>query len=267
MIKRLSLLLFFFVFLGDVVSAQNECFPKKDENRLVYDAVGVLSDSEQNSLNTRLSEFAASSSNQIVVVIVPDLCGMDKAQYATELGHEWGVGQAKFDNGVVLLVKPTGGRGERHTFIAVGYGLEGAIPDITARHIAEYELIPSFKKNDFYQGISNACNVIIDLASGEYNYQVYEKKKTRGAIIGGIVILLIFGMVIFLFIYRAREYARLNDISFWTALWLISNTGRSHRGTWGGFSGGRGGGGGFGGGGFGGFGGGGFGGGGAGGSW
>lgn len=244
------------------VGQSNNCFPQKEENRLAYDEVGVLQKEELAQLEKKLSSFASSSSNQIVVVIVPDLCGMDRAQYATELGHEWGVGQSEFDNGVVLLIKPTGGQGERHVFIAVGYGLEGAIPDITAKRIIEYEILPEFRKGNLYQGINKGTKVIMDLAAGEYDSQVYINEKKRGEWIGAIVVLVIFILIALMFIFRARQYASVNDISFWTALWLISNTGRSHRGTWGGSSGG-----GFGGGGFGGFGGGGFGGGGAGGSW
>ena len=259
-IFSLSLLL----ALSVTISAQ-DCFPAKDENRLVYDEVGVLSSSERSSLESKLSEFARTSSNQIVVVIVPELCGMDRAQFATELGHAWGVGQEKFDNGVVFLVKPTGGQGQRHVFIAVGYGLEGAIPDITAKQIVDYEVLPEFRNGNLYKGIDRGTNVIMELAAGEYNAEVYAQRKTQGQWIGAAVILAIFILIFFVFVFRAREYANVNNIDFWTALWLISNTGRSHRGSWGGFS-GRGGGG-FGGGGFGGFGGGGFGGGGAGGSW
>lgn len=245
-----------------------DCFPAKDNSRLVYDEVGVLSSNEQAQLNNKLVAFAKSSSNQIVVAIVPDLCGMDKGQFATELGHAWGVGQQDTDNGIVILVKPTGGQGERHTYIAVGYGLEGVIPDITAFKIVENELIPNFSKGNFYSGLDQATNVIIDLASGEYNSTVYSEniaaEKKKGAVTGAIVIIAFFLFMFLIFSFKVREYSKVNNLGFWAAFWLLSNTGRSHRGSYGGFT-GRGGG--FGGGGFGGFGGGGFGGGGAGGSW
>lgn len=257
----------FFILLSTGLAAQ-DCFPVKDDNRLVYDEVGVLSDTEAQQLNNKLVNFAKSSSNQIVVAIVPDLCGMDKGQYATELGHQWGVGQNDLDNGIVILVKPTGGKGERQTYIAVGYGLEGAIPDITAFQIVENELLPNFSKGDFYNGLNQASNVIMELASGEYNAQVYAEnvnaKKKKGATRGALVILAMMLFMFLFFSFRVREYAKVNNLGFWAAFWLLSNTGRSHRGSYGEFS-GRGGG--FGGGGFGGFGGGGFGGGGAGGSW
>lgn len=268
------------VFLGQVLlwlflipatfwgQSDGTCFPKKDNQHLLYDLSGLLNANEANQLDVKLKQFAANTSNQIVVVIVDDLCQMEPAQYATELGHSWGVGQSKEDNGIVVLVKPSGGAGERRTFIAVGYGLEGAIPDITAKQIVDNELIPNFRTGQFYRGLEQATNVLMSLAQGEYNSDEYAAKNHVNplAVLGP---LLFFFLIFFLiFGIRARKYAQTNNMSFWAAILLLSASQRSHRGGWNHFSGGGGSGsGGFGGGGFGGFGGGGFGGGGAGGSW
>ena len=86
-----------------------------------------------------------------MVVVVNDLCGMDKAMYATDLGQAWGVGRKGKDNGIVILIKPTGGKGQRRTFISVGYGLEGVIPDATAKLVVENEMIPNFKNRQFFR--------------------------------------------------------------------------------------------------------------------
>lgn len=263
----LSILFFSVSFLN----AQSDgCFPKKNENQLVYDLSDLLNSEEEVQLESSLQEFAKSSSNQIVVVIVDDICGMDKAQYAIELGEAWGVGQAEQDNGVVILVKPTGSEGQRLVFIAVGKGLEGIIPDATADVIVRHELIPNFKQGNYFTGLSKASQVIMELSRQEYNFESYNSKQKRAPIYGALIVFLIIIFVLVMFAVRAKRYASLNDLSFWTAFWLLSNSGRSHGGTWGNFHGGSGGFGGFGGsggGGFGGFGGGSFGGGGAGGSW
>jgi uncharacterized protein len=252
--------------------AGQECFPKK-ENKLVYDEANVLSPEEESNLEKRLVAFADSTSNQITVVIVVDLCGMDKSQFAIELGESWGVGQSKEDNGVVFLVKPKTSDSKGEIFIAVGRGLEGAIPDITAKQITDNECIPYFKKNAYFEGISRGTEVLMELARGEYNSDEYAAKHTRSKKKGGagiaIIALLIIGLVGFMKASQAKRYAQTNQISFWAAWALINAASRSHRGYYSNFSSGRGGFGGFGGGGssFGGFGGGGFGGGGAGGSW
>ncbi|MFM7728072.1 MAG: TPM domain-containing protein, partial [Flavobacteriales bacterium] len=132
--------------------AGQECFPKK-ENKLVYDVADVLSSGEERELEQHIIRIADSTSNQITIVIVPDLCGMDKAQFAIELGELWGVGQTKEDNGIVMLIKPKTKTSKGEMFIAVGRGLEGVIPDITAKGIVDNECVPSFKQNDYYQGI------------------------------------------------------------------------------------------------------------------
>jgi uncharacterized protein len=262
------------LLIGHNVSAQlagQECFPKK-ENKLLYDVADVLTPGEETILENRLVQFADSTSNQITVVIVPDLCGMDKAQFAIELGESWGVGQSKEDNGVVMLIKPkvAGSKGE--IFIAVGRGLEGAIPDITAKEITENECIPSFKSNAYFEGITGGCEVLMELSRGEYNSDEYAAKHTKRKKKGGIGIAIIaFLLIAFVLLAKAsqaRRYAQTNQIGFWAAWALLNAATRSHRGYYNNFSSGRGGFGGYsGGGGFGGFGGGSFGGGGAGGSW
>jgi uncharacterized protein len=253
--------------------AGQECFPKK-EYRLVYDIANTLSDGEESSLESMLVKFTDSTSNQIAIVIVPDLCGMDKAQFATELAESWGVGQAKEDNGILMLVKPKTPESKGEIFIAVGRGLEGAIPDITAKQIIDNECIPSFKKEAYYDGIYAGATVLMQLARGEYDSDAYAskhvKRKKKGGLGIALLALLIIGLVLSVKAGQARRYAQTNQIGFWAAWALLNAASRSHRNYYNNFSSGRGGFGGFGGGGgggFGGFGGGSFGGGGAGGSW
>jgi uncharacterized protein len=263
--KFIALLLLLFIGLAPAF-AQKDCFPAKS-NRLVNDYIDVLNKQDVNNLEATLVNFANETSNQIVVIVTGDLCGLEPVEYATEIGHKWGVGQSKFDNGIVILIKPTGGAGERKTFIAVGYGLEGAIPDAIAKRVIEKEMIPYFKQERYAEGITQASNVLMQLAKGEINSQDYANKggDTTAPIAIILVVFLIILIVIVSSIGQAKSYAKRNNMSWLAALFLLSQTRNSHRGTWGNFSGG---GGSFGGGGgFGGFGGGGFGGGGAGGSW
>ncbi|MEI7597005.1 MAG: TPM domain-containing protein [Bacteroidota bacterium] len=254
MIKKICQLLAFLLLLPIVLIAQ---VPEKpNPQRLVNDFSQILSSEEVNQLEQKLVAFNDSTSNQIVIVIIDDLGGMDKAQYATELGHKWGVGQKDKDNGIVILVKPSGGQGERGAFISVGYGLEGAIPDLAAKQIVDNEMIPNFKSNNFYKGLDDATTVLMKLAAGEITAANYKKKKSFSPMLIGIVLFIII-MIISSFT-KARSYAHNNDTSFWAALFLMSSM-RSSGGSWNDFNSGSGG--------FGGFGGGDFGGGGAGGDW
>ena len=255
---------------GFALHAQS-LLPRPEPPRLVNDLAGVLSAGEAQALENKLVAFNDSTSNQIAVVIVSDLQGYDRSEFAYRVARDWGVGQGDFNNGLLVLVKPKSGSSNGQVFIATGYGLEGAIPDIACADIIDREIIPRFRENDYYGGIDAGTNVLMSLAAGEYSYDNYAGGGSSGSIPGVIIFLMI---LVFIFIISAgssnNKHLRRNGSSN-LPLWLLLSMmggGKSHGGSWGGFSGGSGGGG-FsgGGGGFGGFGGGGFGGGGAGGSW
>lgn len=265
--NSIILLLIFTVSLH--LSAQEDCLPKR-KNRLVNDYIGQLSNSEAQALENKLVNFDNTTSTQIAIVIVNDLCGYDEASFTYTLAEKWGVGQKGKDNGIMIMVKPTGGSGQRHTYIEVGYGLEGVIPDVIAHRIVDREMIPRFKQGDIYGGLNAATDVIMQLAQGEFTAEEYNKRTSFNTNWVPFVFFLVMFFIIFgLKAGKTRRYARNNNISFWLALFLLSSSTNSRRGGYGSFSSGRGGFGGFsgGGGGFGGFGGGSFGGGGAGGSW
>ena len=234
---------------------------RPDPQRLVNDLAQVFTSDQVSRLENTLVAFDDSTSNQIVVVTVKDLEGYDPSEYATRIGLDWGVGSAQFNNGIVLLVKPKTYDSAGQVFIAVGYGLEGAIPDAYAKRIIENELIPNFRLNDYYAGVEAACDVLMKLASGEISEPRGEEEDD--ALLEIIATLLFIGLLIFIFIIAVGQ----NDDNGHSSgggrrtvyVGPIITSGRS-------YGGGSSFGGGFGGG-FGGFGGGSFGGGGAGGSW
>ncbi|MDZ7741537.1 MAG: TPM domain-containing protein [Bacteroidota bacterium] len=262
--------LFLIIFTG--LKAQD--IPEKaSPPRLVNDFTNTLSRAEISRLERKLVAFNDSTSNQITIVFVSSLQGYDPAQFAYKIGESWKVGKKEFDNGIVVLVKPKTAREKGQTFIATGYGLEGAIPDAIGKRIVENEMIPEFKNNNYYQGVDKATNVLMALASGEYSVEQYRKNTQKIPYAGIIPFLVIMVIFILINITRRKTYSmggrreRGTD-SLWTALLLgsmLGSSGRHHGSGWSNFSGGSGSFGG--GGGFGGFGGGSFGGGGAGGSW
>lgn len=263
--KILFILFIFILPLG--LLAQN--IPERPQPpKLVNDFADLLTSREEQNLELKLRYFNDSTSNQITIVTVNSLDGYDPASFAFEIGEKWQVGQKEFDNGLVILVKPkTSSKDKGHAFIAVGYGLEPAIPDAIADRIVENEMIPQFRNDNFYGGLNDATTVLMQLAAGEISAEGYNKQTSKSPLIGFLPIIII--LIVFLLMRSTRNRSDgmgRSNLPFWTALWLGSSMGRSHSGSWNNFSGG---GSGFGGGGssFGGFGGGSFGGGGAGGSW
>ena len=260
------------LFILSLATQAQDCIPSKpNPPRLVNDLANILSAAEEQGLEEYLVSFNDTTSTQIAIVTVKDLCGNDAAAFTFDLGEKWGVGNADFDNGIVILVKPKIGNQRGQVFIATGYGLEGVLPDAISKRIIELEMIPYFKQNNYDQAIIQAVTVIMEITGGEYsaeNYNGSAKKKGKGSIVPFFFILF-FAFIMFVGVFgRARRYARNNNMGLWAALWLMGSMSGRHNGHYNNFRSGGGGFGGFGGGGgFGGFGGGSFGGGGAGGSW
>jgi uncharacterized protein len=252
-----------FLLLGLASVAQESFDPRKIfkpvPNQLVNDYTNTLTPDQVRALEAKLVAFDDSTSTQIAVVLIPTLDGMDVADYNVELGRAWGVGGKEFSNGVVLLIA----KGDRKLNIATGYGVEGALPDITAKHIIDDIIVPNLKGEDYYRGIEEGTDAIIKAVKGEYTApKDYRKKKSTGGTRIGFIVILI---VLFLLFSGGRGgkggsfMSRRGAVPFILGSLLGGGGGSSGSG-WGG-------GGSSGGGGFGGFGGGSFGGGGASGSW
>lgn len=282
--KKFLSLIFLFFFVSVSILAKSDIPDRPSPPRLVNDQAKIFTQSQVNNLEKKLVDFDKNTSTQIVVLTVESLNGYDPADFTFKVGEKWGVGQKGFNNGVVVMVKPRIGNERGQVFIAVGYGLEGVIPDAIAKRIVEREMIPRFKNGDMYGGVSDGIEVLMGLASKEFTAKEYREKVNPAFPIGlGIAILLFIAFIFLIKMGQARAYSAYHDVTFWQALLLVIFASRSHPGKWKEFSGGTGsfgsgswssgsswsGGSSWGGGGssFGGFGGGSFGGGGAGGSW
>ena len=227
--------------------------------KLVNDYANTLTADQAHSLENKLISFDDSTTNQIIVVIVPNLNGKDVADAAIELGRNWGVGGKKNNNGVVLLISIE----DRKLNISPGYGLEKSLPDVVCQQIIDNYIKPNFKGNDFYGGINQGTDAIIQATKGEFKADAnYNKKGSGSSGIGKIAFFIII-IIVFLAISSGGGRGGGSFMSSGGAFLLGSMLGGGGRG--GGFGGGGGGGGSSGG--FGGFGGGSFGGGGSSGSW
>ena len=250
----IGLLLLLLTF-GTTLKAQLPSPPNPP--RLVNDYTNTLSTHQVNVLEHKLVAYNDSTSTQFLVLLVDDLQGYSVEQYATEIGHSWGVGQKGKNNGAVILVKPKKGSESGKVTISTGYGIEEYVTDATAKRIIEKEMIPAFKENDYYTGIDNAVNVLMDLCSGKFTQDEYAENDGFPT---WLLVLFFIALIIILSKFsdnNGQSYSGGGTRTIWIPM-----------GGFGGSSfGGSGGGSSLGGGGFGGFGGGGFGGGGASGSW
>ena len=247
----------------------------------VTDTVGVLTDVEDASLERTLKQYRDETSNEIAILIVDTLYGGAIDIAAVETGRTWGVGGKDRDNGVVILVSYK----DREIFLAIGYGLEGVVPDIIAKAIIEKDILPLFREGEYYKGLIAGIDSLQKHIGGEYTAERYvqEKRSIRADVFLFIVLV---GLEALAALFSRTKSWWLGGVvgaalgvllafikSWWLAVPIMAALGllmdyvfskgatKRRRGAqwyWGGGGGGRGGGG---------FGGGSFGGGGAGGSW
>ncbi len=176
---------FFFLLSSCMLVAMSQDIPQRpNPPKLVNDYTNTLTADQQIALEKKLVAFEDSTSTQIAVVIVPSLNDYDIGDFALKLGREWGVGGKDYNNGVVFLIST----GDHKINISTGYGVEGALPDITAKHIIEDVVSPNFKGNDYYRGIDEGTNTIIKAVKGEYKAP---RKKDKGTSSGKILMLVI----------------------------------------------------------------------------
>lgn len=258
--KLLSI--FLSLLLSAIVFSQNNFDPEAllkqppAKQQLVNDFTGTLTPDQIQTLERKLEVFNDSTTTQIAVVIIPSLNGNDVSDYNLKLGRAWGVGGKQFNNGVVLLIA----KDDHKLNIATGYGVEGALPDVTCKQIIDDIITPKFKGNDFYRGIDDGTDAIMQAVKGEYTAPPAAHR--RGVGFGRILFYIIMFIVFILAFARGGGKGGGGSMTRggFTAWTIGSMLG-------GGGSGGGWGGGGSSSGGFGGFGGGSFGGGGASGSW
>lgn len=260
-----KIVVLFFAFCFHSVFAQN-IEKRPVPPRAVNDFGNMLEPFQEQALEQKLDAYNDSTSSAIVIITVPNLNGYDIAEVSLKYLRDWGIGTKEKNNGVVILVS----KDDKKARIETGYGMEGVLPDITAKEIIDDKLVPSFKQDDYYGGFNNTVDAIIQAAAGEYKANP-SADKGGGPSFKTILILAVLFIIILSFFRGGGgggSYMSRRGSTSGLPWFILGNMLGGGRGG-GGFGGGGFGGGGFGGGGggFGGFGGGGGGGGGASGGW
>ena len=163
----------------------------------VTDAAGVLSEADRTAIAQQLQEYRTRTSNEIAILIVQSLEGESIADVSVQVGRAWGVGTKEKNNGILLLVAYD----DRQMFLATGYGLEGAVPDIVAKGIIDREMAPRFREGDYAGGIRAAIDALEKHIGGEYTADRYAQSEGSSAPLGFLVFFGIFvlqGLVAFL---------------------------------------------------------------------
>jgi uncharacterized protein len=129
----------------------------------VTDLTGTLKAGELASLEAELRAFEQRKGSQIAVLMLPSTQPETIEQYSIRVAERWKIGRAKADDGVILIIA----KNDQRLRIEVGYGLEGAIPDVVAKRIIREVISPHLLANDFYGGIRDGTQTLMKLIDGE----------------------------------------------------------------------------------------------------
>ncbi len=159
----------------------------------VTDLTGTLSQQEQAALETKLAQFEQEKGSQIAILLVPTTAPEAIEQYSLRVVEAWKLGRGKVDDGVLVLIA----KDDRKMRIEVGYGLEGAIPDVIAKRIVSDVMAPAFRQGNFYGGIDAAVGYLARLIAGEGLPAPPPRKGNQGeGGFGEMLPLLLFGGLI-----------------------------------------------------------------------
>jgi uncharacterized protein len=129
----------------------------------VVDQTGTLSSGDVASLTQTLKNLEARKGSQVAVLIVPTTAPETIEQFSIRVAEAWKIGRKKIDDGALLVVA----KNDRKLRIEVGYGLEGALNDATAKRIIDEVITPRFRNGDFAGGISAGVDRIVGVIDGE----------------------------------------------------------------------------------------------------
>ena len=160
--KKMSrALLLAFTLFGSLLAAAQVPVPALTGH--VIDQSGTLSAEQKSSLEQTLTVFEARKGSQLAVLMISSSAPEEIEQYALRVAEQWKLGRKKVDDGAILVVA----KNDRTLRIEVGYGLEGALNDATSKRIISEVILPQFKQQDFYGGITAGVEQMIRVIDGE----------------------------------------------------------------------------------------------------
>jgi uncharacterized protein len=129
----------------------------------VVDQTATLPTAQKDALERKLRDFETRKGSQVAVLLVPTTSPETIEQFAIRVAEQWKIGRQRVDDGAILVVA----KNDRALRIEVGYGLEGALTDVTAKRIIDEIIVPRFRTGDFAGGIEAGVSRMLSVIDGE----------------------------------------------------------------------------------------------------
>ncbi len=174
------------------------------------DYAGALDAAARGRLERVLAEGQRATGAQVVVAIFPALEGESLEDFSIRVAERWRVGRKDLDDGALLLVFLK----ERKVRIEVGYGLEGAIPDVEAARIIRESIAPRFREGRYEAGLEAAARALSARVESKAPAERRGTARGRGGsfpvfgIVGFFVILAVIAAMLLREAATTRGFAR-----------------------------------------------------------
>jgi uncharacterized protein len=182
-----SLMLGFMLLALALPALAAPTFPELNDRRVV-DEAGIIDPDVEADLTAKLKGLEDATTDQVVIVTLNSLDGLEIEDYGYRLGRHWGIGQSGQvaasngqtykDNGLIILVAPN----ERKVRIVVGYGLEPVMTDALSSIIIRNAMVPKFRENDYQGGIVAATDLVIEQLSLERGVAIQKAQDAQNAL-------------------------------------------------------------------------------------
>jgi len=188
-----EIILTIFLSIGLNAMAQFDIPDKPSLQKGVYNYNNLLNQGQEQALNQKLITYADTTSTQIVVAIINSTQGEDISLLGAQWGQKWGIGQAKEDNGILIILA----KNDRKVDINTGYGIESIISDRDAKRVIERIMIPQFKQGNYYAGLNRGIDTLIQMLEG--NFQgIPSGKNTSATNLKPIILFIVFILILIL---------------------------------------------------------------------
>lgn len=145
-------------------------YPSPTKEEYVNDFASVINDADKKEMLNRGKDLEDKTGAEIALITVDDTDGEEIDEYALNIGDEWGVGKKGEDNGIVIVLSVD----ERDIYVAIGYGLEGILPDSKVGRLLDNYAIPHLSNDDYSKGLTELYKALVNEVFIEYGIQVDE---------------------------------------------------------------------------------------------
>ena len=185
----------------------------------VTDTTGTLSADQVALLEGQLATLEQRKGSQVAVLMIPTRDGQAIEDYSLAVAEKNKIGRGKVDDGLLLLIA----KDDRKARIEVGYGLEGAIPDVIASRVIREYLAPHFREGDYYGGISAALDILTKAIDGEpLPEPMASDPQSKVNPVPAFLLGLFFGIVMLAVLSRHRALGTIGAIALALLVaWLI----------------------------------------------